>query len=230
MQQLDSYIITTSILPFLTYDDAIQLSFTNKRMNECYQIARKNMFILPISTNMIFLERGIDDDFDDPDIYCKIIDYSHLKKIIQYRYMPYGTDGNIRYPILNQKIYFMSRTIISPTTTQIQELPYDLFMILFEKSIDNSYYVYSMYYLHPTLYSILSQVFVYSFLVFLLGMCYLSLIIICIIFQGPHLYFNYKHLQIGHGICLNNDNPVQMLMNLFLYNQTEQEVYFMSDR
>ncbi len=148
MESLDKYFLSNSILPYLSYQEAIEFACTNQKHNESFEIAKKNEWILPLSKKMVFRKRWNPHSFSQ-NVFCKIISFSHSSSSIQYQFIPYGFHNDITYPILHKMIYYLSQNVVHPQSNEIIQIPYAIFQKEFTKIYHSPNYVYSFRYLHP---------------------------------------------------------------------------------
>ena len=148
MDTLDKYVISNSILPYLSFQDAIEFGCTNQKNRESFQIAKKNEWILPLSSKMIFRKIWNPYSFSQ-NVFCQIISFSHSSHLIEYQFISYGYHNDITYPIYNKLIYYLSQNVIHPNTNETQKIIYIDFKKEFTKTFQNARYVYSFRYLHP---------------------------------------------------------------------------------
>ncbi len=210
----DPSIILYHIYPQLSLQDAYQLSLTNQLFHSLFQKAIRDKIILQLSPNFIFKLK------DKIHIqYCKIIDYSITKNIIRFKFIPYGRYQNVTWPIQTRKILFFTSEVHYPQfiSTQVSSLSH--FLLNWEKIPDNSYYIYSLEYIHPlffaTLHHFLYSVYIFFFLSFVFIIFFLTILGLNVIFYPPpHLYEQnplifQNELSFDNYQCfLNQTNPL----------------------
>ncbi len=210
----DPSIILYHIYPQLSLQDAYQLSLTNQLFHSLFQKAIRDKIILQLSPNFIFKLK------DKIHIqYCKIIDYSITKNIIRFKFIPYGRYQNVTWPIQTRKILLFTSEVHYPEFISPQVSSLTHFLLNWEKIPDNSYYIYSLEYIHPlffaTLHRCLYSVYIFFFLSFVFIIFFLTLLGLNVIFYPPpHLYeqnpliFQNEFSFDNYQCFLNQTNPL----------------------
>jgi hypothetical protein len=186
----DSSIILYHIYPQLSLKDAYQLSLTNQLFHSLFQKAIHDKIILQLSTNFVF---KIKDKINTQ--YCKIIEYSTTKNTIKFRFVPYGRYHNVTWPILSKKILFFTTEVHHPQFISPQVSSLSFFLLNWEKVNDNSYYIYSLEYIHPLLYSSIQRtlyfVYIFLFLSFIFFIFFITILGFNVLFYPPQI--SYEH-------------------------------------
>jgi hypothetical protein len=179
MNTFDKYIISNSILPYLSYQDAIEFGCTNQKNRESFQIAKKNEWILPLSSKMIFRKIWNSYSFSQ-NIFCQIISVSYSSHLIEYQFIPYGYHNDITYPVYNKIIYYLSQNVIYPNTNGIQKMNYVDFKKQFNKTFQNTRYVYSFRYFYPFMVNFMLQS-IFSLVLLWFSLVFSGFFLICCI-------------------------------------------------
>ncbi len=185
----DPSIILYHIYPQLSLQDAYQLSLTNQLFYSLFQKAIHDKIILQLSPNFVF---KLKDKINTQ--YCKIIEYSTTKNMIKFRFVPYGRYQNVTWPIQSRKILFFTTEVHYPQFISPQVSSLSHFLLNWEKVPDNSYFIYSLEYIHPLLFTSLQRtlhiIYGFLFLSFIFFIIFFTFLGVRVIFYPPQTLFD----------------------------------------
>ncbi len=232
-QNLEDNLILNNLIDFLSYQDNIELSKTNKNNRLLFKKAIKNDKITKIIIGSIYRPKiwsefqNILNNLEPPENLLippdmiQILDYSITKKQIKYRYIPVGIYKNIYYPILNDKVKLMSIQVQHPQfITPIYENIEDFFN-KWEKIIDNSHIVYSINYIHPLLKYFFIRVTNIIFFSFMFFLCYFIFVFFFILMKNNFMVennLNPNNFINNHLINIDNIDLIYSFQNNNTYN------------
>ncbi len=160
------------IQSYLDYESIIELSKTNKRNHDLYQIVKKKELFPLLSTQKYYIYRNYTykiNSYFFTAMFAKVISYDPITKTVVYINLPYGREEKNLWPVDGTLFYCITHDITYPHYQGSQHTS----IVEFKKE-------YRLYTPHSSLYflyifhkSLFIYLFVYTPILILVVVCYL---------------------------------------------------------